>query len=95
MNLTEHLLVLFQEEAGEIIQASSKILRFGPYDRNGDNPLSNAQELNKEYNDLLAIKKLLCDVGIFVEYDRNLVESKLIRVQEHIEYSRRHGYITS
>ena len=56
LNREEELLVVLQEEAGEVIQEVSKIFRFG----------KNAESMNnlqKELGDLFAIFKILMEEG--------------------------------
>jgi len=48
-----------QEEAAEIVQAVSKIRRFGPENRHPDREQSNKQELVGELEDLLALVAVL------------------------------------
>lgn len=52
MNRLEEILVLLQEECGEVIQASSKIVRFGT-------SVPNKERLIHELGDLLGVVKML------------------------------------
>lgn len=62
MNRIEMLLTQAAEEAAEIGQAVSKILRFGPLDVNPTTGVENIRQLALELNDLRAV------VGKLVEY---------------------------
>ena len=59
MNFKEHLLIKASEECGEIIQALSKIARFGPESCHPDSTVTNAAELSSEIEDLLAVVELM------------------------------------
>jgi NTP pyrophosphatase (non-canonical NTP hydrolase) len=50
-----YLLDKLQEEAAEVIQAVSKIRRFGPHNSHPDRKTTNKQELVTELEDFLAI----------------------------------------
>jgi len=52
---TNWLLDKLQEEAAEVIQAVSKIRRFGENSKHPDRETTNAQDLTNELEDLLAI----------------------------------------
>lgn len=52
---TEDLTSKLQEEAAEVIQAVSKIRRFGPSNRHPERQTTNKQELVGELEDFLAI----------------------------------------
>lgn len=54
-NKTQYYLDKLQEEAAEIIQAVSKIRRFGPDNKHPDRTTNNKQELVEELEDLLAL----------------------------------------
>jgi len=59
------LLNLLLEENSEVIQAVSKIFRFGWESCHPDTPnFTNKDHLEEEIGDLLCIIKLLCDKGI-------------------------------
>jgi NTP pyrophosphatase (non-canonical NTP hydrolase) len=54
-NKTQYLVCKLQEEAAEVIQAVSKINRFGPQNSHPDRTTTNLQELVGELEDFLAI----------------------------------------
>lgn len=56
---TQYLICKLQEEAAEVIQAVSKINRFGEQNRHPDRQTTNKQELVGELEDFLAILAVL------------------------------------
>lgn len=58
-NKTQYLICKLQEEAAEVIQAVSKINRFGEQNRHPDRQTTNKQELIQELEDFLAILAVL------------------------------------
>ena len=53
--LVQYLLDKLQEEAAEVVQAVSKIRRFGPHNHHPDRTTTNLQELVGELEDFQAI----------------------------------------
>jgi NTP pyrophosphatase (non-canonical NTP hydrolase) len=62
-NKTQYLICKLQEEAAEVIQAVSKINRFGEQNRHPDRSTTNKQELIAELEDFLAILGVLEQTG--------------------------------
>lgn len=60
----EYLLVYGMEECGEVIQASSKIWRFGPDSTRKKSTLTNREELEMELGDLFCIAERLISTGL-------------------------------
>jgi NTP pyrophosphatase (non-canonical NTP hydrolase) len=58
-NKTQYLICKLQEEAAEVIQAVSKINRFGEQSHHPDRVTTNKQELVQELEDFLAILAVL------------------------------------
>ena len=58
-NKTQYLICKLQEEAAEVIQAVSKINRFGETNKHPDRTTTNKQELVGELEDFLAILAVL------------------------------------
>ena len=56
---TQYLICKLQEEAAEVIQAVSKINRFGETNKHPDRSTTNKQELVGELEDFLAILAVL------------------------------------
>ena len=60
---TQYLICKLQEEAAEVIQAVSKINRFGEQNKHPDRTTTNKQELVGELEDFLAILGVLEQAG--------------------------------
>ena len=60
----EECLNILQEECAEVIQAASKIKRFGISNRKADSELNNLQNLEMELGDVLAMIDLCKEAGI-------------------------------
>lgn len=99
MNIAENLLVTIMEEAGELIQDISKVLRFGltchhPTDATKQ---TNEQRMLTEYYQLIAVMEMLFESGAIrsmapedIEVIKNL---KKQRVTEYQSVSRQLGKI--
>lgn len=57
------LLVILMEECAEVIQAASKLVRFGKENR-PDNGESNVCTLSVEYGEVLAVAEMVEDAGL-------------------------------
>ena len=77
MNVKETLTIL-SEESAEVIQASSKLIRFGPYDE------ENVAKLEKELGDMMAMILILDYYG-YVKLDniKNQIEPKLQKLKKY------------
>ena len=77
MNVKETLTIL-SEESAEVIQASSKLIRFGPYDED------NVAKLEKELGDMMAMILILDYYG-YVKLDniKNQIEPKLQKLKKY------------
>jgi NTP pyrophosphatase (non-canonical NTP hydrolase) len=63
-NKTKEVMDILQEECAEVIQAVSKISRFGLDNLKPGKPKTNRQHLEEELGDLLAMITILLDKGI-------------------------------
>jgi NTP pyrophosphatase (non-canonical NTP hydrolase) len=63
----KEIMDILQEECAEVIQAVSKCNRFGLYNAKPGKPLTNAQHLEGEIGDLLAMVDLLQSKGIITK----------------------------
>jgi NTP pyrophosphatase (non-canonical NTP hydrolase) len=79
MNVKETLTIL-SEESAEVIQASSKLIRFGPYDE------VNIAELEKELGDVMAMILILEYYG-YVKLD-NITDNIIPKLQKLKKYSK-------
>jgi len=93
MTRTEYLLTCLAEESSEIIQAVSKILRFGLEDKYMPADKNNYESLIQEVNDLFAIVEMLKKEKIVVEVTTERLERKQEKVEHFIEYSKNMGII--
>ena len=71
----QYLTAKLQEEAAEVIQAVSKINRFGPDNHHPDRTTTNKQELVGEIEDFLAILGVLEQLKYF---DLTLSQSNIL-----------------
>ncbi len=79
MNVKETLTIL-SEEAAEVIQASSKLIRFGPYDED------NVAELEQELADIMAMIIILEYYG-YVKME-NIKEGIIPKLTKLKKYSK-------
>ena len=94
MTITDHLLVLLAEEAGEVTQAATKALRFGLNDFNPKTEIINKDNIIFEFNDLLAVMELLNDNNsIETVIDRGLIEQKKLKISKYMEQSKEKGQV--
>jgi NTP pyrophosphatase (non-canonical NTP hydrolase) len=76
-NKTQYLICKLQEEAAEVIQAVSKINRFGEENKHPDRQTTNKQELVQEIEDFLAILGVLEQLEYFdLTLSRNNIVTK-------------------
>ncbi len=77
MNVKETLTIL-SEECAEVIQANSKLIRFGPYDED------NKAELEKELGDVMAMIMILDYYGyITIDNIQQNIEPKLKKLKKY------------
>tara|TARA_B110000438_G_scaffold183504_1_gene175315 strand:+ start:153 stop:425 length:273 start_codon:yes stop_codon:yes gene_type:complete len=77
MNLKETLTIL-SEECAEVIQANSKLIRFGPYDE------ENIKELEKELGDVMAMVMILDYYGyVSLSNIQENIEPKLKKLKKY------------
>jgi NTP pyrophosphatase (non-canonical NTP hydrolase) len=79
----KEVLLIAQEECAEVIQAISKIFRFGfdsKWPEDGDD---NRERLTEEIGDLLAMIKLLSDFDVIDPSNlENLADKKIIKLKK-------------
>ena len=76
---------ILQEECAEVIQAVSKISRFGMDNLKPGKPKTNREHLEEELGDMLAMIDILCNMGV-VELD-NLRVAKLAKIEKLKKWS--------
>lgn len=96
MNRVEHLLVCLAEECAEVQQAIAKALRFGLDDGYPNGSASNAQDIVREFVDLISVAEMLEAEGVLVLPPNKLarVEQKKIKVSHYMEYAKERGTLT-
>ena len=87
MRNTQNVMALLTEECAEVIQAVSKINRFGL--DNSWNGVTNKEALITEIGDVLAIIIVLLaetDINISKEQIDSAIEKKLLKLKEFLPY---------
>lgn len=85
------VLQCLQEECAEVIQIASKIIRFGAYSRNPEDPhsKSNIELLHQEIGDIHALLEVL-KTQTSLTIDDNLIEvakrKKLAKLEKYLPY---------
>ena len=71
------------EECNELALALAKMKQFGPnsYDPSDENKITNLQKVQIEYNDVLASIEMLHTEGYYIEYNTDLVDSKIKKIK--------------
>ena len=68
MTKVEHeIMAIAQEECAEVVQAISKIFRFGLTSKHPDNTYDNKHQLEEEIGDLVCMISLMVENGIINE----------------------------
>jgi NTP pyrophosphatase (non-canonical NTP hydrolase) len=80
---TQYLICKLQEEAAEVIQAVSKINRFGENNSHPDRSTTNKQELIQELEDFLAILAVLESQQYFdLTLSRQNIQNKSLQLMK-------------
>jgi NTP pyrophosphatase (non-canonical NTP hydrolase) len=77
-NKTKEVMDILQEEAAEVIQAVSKISRFGLDNFKPGKPKTNREHLEEELGDLMAMITILLDKGIVTRVNLDRAEAAKI-----------------
>jgi NTP pyrophosphatase (non-canonical NTP hydrolase) len=80
------VLVILQEECGEVVQEICKIMRFGPDQCKPNSDETNIQYLQKELGDLTAMIELLVDLNVGVT-NEGMNEAKMKKFQKLKQWS--------
>lgn len=91
MNMQEHLLVKLSEECAEVSQRAAKALRFGLLDVQKDQPFNNAQRIEQELADLIAISGMMAALGMIKEIQPDAIPPRIERITKYLIYSREIG----
>lgn len=81
----EEVMNILSEECAEVIQAVSKINRFGLDNFKPGKPKTNREHLEEELGDMLAMIDILCSKGV-IELD-NLRVAKLAKIEKLKQWS--------
>ena len=85
-NDTREVLIILQEECGEVVQEICKIMRFGPDQCKPNSDETNIQYLQKELGDLSAMIELLVDLNVGVTND-GIREAKIKKFEKLKQWS--------
>jgi NTP pyrophosphatase (non-canonical NTP hydrolase) len=77
-NKTKEVMDILQEECAEVIQAVSKISRFGLDNLKPGKPKTNREHLEEEIGDLMAMVTILLDKGIVTRVNLDRAEAAKI-----------------
>lgn len=82
----EECLNILQEECAEVIQAASKIKRFGVIGEPINTTLTNRESLEMELGDVLALIYMVCDsdLGISIEGVEKARLNKMTRLSKYM-----------
>ena len=96
MNTKEHLLITLSEECAEVQLAVSKSLRFGITDSRPGGDLTNAQEIEKEFIEAMAVRDMLRELGVITQpsNSKQIYDDKRDRVKKYLELARKNGTVT-
>lgn len=92
MNKTEHLLTCLAEEAAEIQQAACKALRFGLDDGHPERTTTNAQDIAKEFIEIVAVVQLLEAEGAIEKLGNiEAIKEKKAKILHYMDYAKKRG----
>jgi len=96
VNLKEHLLTVLCEECAEVQQAASKALRFGIKDSRPGTDSTNAQDIEKEFIEAMAVRDMLREFGVINQpaNSKQIYDDKRKRVVKYLELARKNGTLT-
>jgi NTP pyrophosphatase (non-canonical NTP hydrolase) len=95
MTRTEHLLFMLAEECAEVAQRASKAARFGIDEIQPGQPFTNAERIEQEWNDLLAVLEMLRAEGaIKWNVDSAMIRAKKAKIEKFLRYSVECGTLT-
>ncbi|VWC95739.1 hypothetical protein BLA39750_02210 [Burkholderia lata] len=96
MTLSQYFLVKLAEEASEVAQIALKCAHFGLSEVQPGQPLTNAERVYGELNDLLAILRglsLVSEGEFAFEADEEAMKRKLSKVAHYLAYSQSLGLV--
>ncbi len=88
MNQVEHLLSCLSEECAEVSQRVSKALRFGLFEVQPGQDLTNSERIVLEFTDLLAVVEMLTDIGALSQVALpGAIEQKKEKIRKFMKYA--------
>lgn len=96
MNKKEHLLTTLAEECAEVQQAVSKALRFGAKDSRPGAESTNAQDIEKEFIEAMAVRDMLRELGVITQpcNSKQIYDDKRARVEKYLNLAKENGTLT-
>lgn len=95
MTEEQYLLTILIEECNETAQRATKALIFGLQEIQPEQPLTNAERIIYEFNDIIAIMELLMSRKLMeTVYDGVAIGLKKIKIEKYLEYSKECGTLT-
>jgi len=97
MHLNEYMLTVLGEEGVEIAQRVSKANRFGLNETEPGKTLNNAERIEEEFIDMIAVYQLCESFGVLRTLDledretQKRIREKKAKVLEYMNYSREQG----
>lgn len=92
MTETEYLLICLAEECAEVQQRISKAIRFGLFEKQKDQELSNSQRIAYELNDISSVLHLLATRDI-VYFHMTPSAEKIQKLEKYMKYSKELGIL--
>lgn len=94
MTRIQFLLLLLGEEGNEVGKECSKAIRFGLHEKWHLHPLTNADRIRSEVNDMYAVMRLLTqEYGIDFTPDEDAIAAKIEKIKEYYGYSVQCGQV--
>lgn len=81
----QYLLTVLMEECGEVVQAASKVIRFGAHAYGPETTSTNAETLTTELGDMYAIMELILRYDDFGPVQGAHIREKKNRVLSYME----------
>jgi len=81
-NREKEILLIIQEECAEVIQAISKVLRFGIESKHPSTGITNKSHLEEELGDLMAVVTLLSSETVLVENVASAMDRKIEKLKK-------------
>jgi NTP pyrophosphatase (non-canonical NTP hydrolase) len=93
MTTQEHLLTIVAEECAEVAQRASKALRFGLDEIQPGQPLTNAERIMEEFDDLYAVILMCQNRALLPGEVARRINEKQDKVNKFLTYSAKCGTV--